>query len=203
MILICLASYTPLKPAEVPDSATLGLQLIDAVKKGHTDMVNALLEAGADPNIADSGGRTPLIWAADSRQKAIVDALLKANAKPNIADEFGRTALYWAAYRGDRDIAKALIDTGANPNIANQFGVTPLIEATIHKYKEIVNVLIAASANPLSRDEANRKAFYYAEDNETRNILRAAEEHWTRAKQPDPIQFLKAYIEKLLAHLWE
>jgi ankyrin repeat protein len=38
--------------------------LIDAAQSGEVEVVKALLKAGADPNLADSSGVTPLAWAA-------------------------------------------------------------------------------------------------------------------------------------------
>ncbi len=70
-------------------------------------VVAALLEAGADPKIADSDGVTPLMRAADRGDAARVAMLLKAGAPVDAKDLSGRTAMDWATARDD-DAGKAV-----------------------------------------------------------------------------------------------
>jgi ankyrin repeat protein len=66
------------------DSPSLGdPALLSAVKTGKAEMVGALLEAGADPNVSDQAGTTPLEAARKmpSERKAMVSLLLKAGAR--------------------------------------------------------------------------------------------------------------------------
>ena len=46
------------------------------------EMIAGLLEHGADANIADSSGRTPLWWAVNHARPKVVEALLRAGADP-------------------------------------------------------------------------------------------------------------------------
>jgi len=48
----------------------------------HTDTLRALVAAGADVNIADRGGQTPLALATARRYRAMVDILKAAGARP-------------------------------------------------------------------------------------------------------------------------
>ena len=68
-----------------------------------------LLNANAKPNKADSGGRTPLHWAARNGHTEVTKLLLDAAAHPNVRDREGETALYKAAYYGHTDVVKALL----------------------------------------------------------------------------------------------
>jgi hypothetical protein len=54
--------------------------LLLAVLYRHEAVVRVLLERGADPNIGDDGGRTPLAAARDENQLEMVTALLQAGA---------------------------------------------------------------------------------------------------------------------------
>jgi hypothetical protein len=70
--------------------------------KGNTQIVKALLEAGADPNIVDKDKRSPLIYAIiESLNPEIVALLLEHGADPNIPDKSksGNTAIDYAADR--------------------------------------------------------------------------------------------------------
>ncbi|MGK5085597.1 ankyrin repeat domain-containing protein, partial [Bdellovibrionota bacterium FG-1] len=57
-----------------------------------------LIELGANPNLADDSGRTPLLRAAgECNASRVVEALLRAGAKVNHYDLYGKTALINAA----------------------------------------------------------------------------------------------------------
>ena len=72
--------------------------LIAAVKKQDTDLVKKLLAEGANPNILDNNGRTPLILATMFsthpfyNDTEIYNHLLLAGADQNIRDKFGFVA---------------------------------------------------------------------------------------------------------------
>ena len=62
-------------------------------------LARILLDRGADINITNNFGITPLIVAAKSNREAIVQLLLKNGAMISAVDDCGRTALEWAQER--------------------------------------------------------------------------------------------------------
>ena len=80
-------------------------------------MTTVLLEAGANPNLQDEAGVTPLMVA---NSKDVVVALLKAGADPNLADKEGKTALMGA----DMELTKTLLAAGADPKKKDESGRT-------------------------------------------------------------------------------
>jgi ankyrin repeat protein/CHAT domain-containing protein len=78
----------------------------------------ALLAAGADVNVVDGSGWTPLHYAARDRHHDLLDALLAAGAavEPDSGDV--RTPLMLAAYNGNDYGAAALIRRAADPAAA-------------------------------------------------------------------------------------
>lgn len=71
------------------------------------DVLNELLAAGANPNLADADGLTPLMRAADRGDAERVRSLLEAKADPLAKDRLGRTARDWALSRDD-DIGRTI-----------------------------------------------------------------------------------------------
>lgn len=57
------------------------------------DLIVALLRAGADPNLANKSGVTPLMIAAREASTEVVQAILNGGGDPNLRNREGKTAL--------------------------------------------------------------------------------------------------------------
>jgi uncharacterized protein len=67
--------------------------MIAALVSDGLPMLNALLEAGADPRLRDHYGRTALFYAAERGEVRAAERLLAAGADPTVVNRRGRTAL--------------------------------------------------------------------------------------------------------------
>ncbi|NDC83880.1 ankyrin repeat domain-containing protein [bacterium] len=95
-----------------------------AVVYGRTEIVNYLLEKGADVNIPDTSGKTPLMFAATSLNKhEILKALLDRGAVIDARDQQGKTALMTAREEGN-DGAVKIMEAYA-PSEALQLVINP------------------------------------------------------------------------------
>ena len=67
--------------------------------KGSLEVLNLLLEEGADGNACNKWRETPLLIAANNGHKSAVGALLKHKADPSLCSEAGWSALTFAAHK--------------------------------------------------------------------------------------------------------
>ena len=93
-----------------------GLRPIEyAVVGGHVEATTRLLEHGADIDIRNNEGRTPLFHVArNGRPDSMARLLLANGADPEIADYFGMTPLLIAAARGHTDMIGILMEHGVS-----------------------------------------------------------------------------------------
>ncbi|WP_240624674.1 ankyrin repeat domain-containing protein [Aurantiacibacter odishensis] len=83
-----------------------------------------LLQEGANPNIADNRGRTPLIAAAQIGFIEGVQALVDAGARMDIGNETGETPLIAAVHARNVELIEVLVSAGADPDRADNAGRT-------------------------------------------------------------------------------
>jgi ankyrin repeat protein len=92
--------------------------LIAAVER-RSDWTAHLLRSGADPNLANRSGETPLIAAARIGYDDAVPWLLVSGAKVNAANRMGETALIIAVQQRRTRIIRLLLEAGADPDKAD------------------------------------------------------------------------------------
>ena len=120
-----------------------------SVLDGDIEAVKLFLLAGMNPNLKDTVGHTPLMFAAQNGHVGIVKLLLEDGANVNEQNNNGSTALMRVIDVTERqEIRKLLIAAGANINIKDRYGVTALYLALVHpnslnlllQYKADVNI---------------------------------------------------------------
>ena len=136
--------------------------LMLAARQGAVDGVGALIDAGADLNLADPDGTTALVMSIVNVHFDVATLLIEKGANPNVADGSGMAALYAAVDMhttgplinrpsrkptGEVDalaLVRMLLDHGANPNARLK---TP----TLQRYHNGGDPLLTDGATPLMR----------------------------------------------------
>lgn len=94
-------------------------------RRGDLGWLGLLYQKGANLNLKDREGNTPLILATITRWGEGVATLIRLKAQVNVQNRMGETALLKAVQARDVTLAKGLLDAGANPDIADNSGVSP------------------------------------------------------------------------------
>lgn len=93
---------------------------------GRRDVVEHLLQNGANVHARDDGGLIPLHNACSFGHAEVVQLLLKHGADPNARDNWNYTPLHEAAIKGKTDVCIVLLQHSADPTIRNTDGKTPI-----------------------------------------------------------------------------
>ena len=118
--------------------------------------LRGLLAAGADPNVANDYGATPLGEAAVAANTAVIEKLLAAGADANGIGKDGETPLMVLARSSNVEAARLLIQGGADVNAAEAWrGQTALIWAAAQKQPAMVKLLVDSGADPNARSKPN------------------------------------------------
>ncbi|CAG8441892.1 9450_t:CDS:2, partial [Acaulospora morrowiae] len=90
------------------------------------DMVKALINGGAEVNVRDNAGLTPLHEAVNAQNYDVVKYLLEAGANPNMGESDGvDTPLHDAVNLTNEEIISLLVVYGGDPDKMNLNGITP------------------------------------------------------------------------------
>lgn len=110
--------------------------LMQACRFGRADIVNILLQAGADINLTNHDGNNALWLACFSGDTATIEVLLEGGVDINKQNVTGATSLIYAASAGKATVVKLLLDAGADPHIKTQDDFTALdLAASPQTYK--------------------------------------------------------------------
>ena len=144
---------TPVSSATATRAAAPVSAVADAAARRDMAAVRALLQHGADVNVAQGDGMTALHWAARNGDNELAALLLRAKAGLTATTRVGAyTALHLAAEGGHAPVVATLLKAGADPAVATTTGVTALHLAALAGSADAVAALLDKGANVNARE---------------------------------------------------
>ena len=167
----------------VNDVARGRTPLMAAAARGSLPMVELLIAAGADVELAGEGGVTPLMLASRKGSVEVVARLLAAGASAKAKSKLGMTALHEAILGDTLETARILIDAGA-PLAGTQDGKAPepLALALIVNARAVLPMLEERGARlDWRRPGADYAVFLVLAGDRETLLKRALEDGWPAA----------------------
>ncbi|KAF7617896.1 ankyrin repeat-containing domain protein [Aspergillus flavus] len=133
-------------------------------------LFDLLIARGADPDLGDHTGETPVHWAAKAGDHEMVCLLLQKGALSDLPDKWGRTPLSRAAERGHNlAVERLLVDGRADSNSRDNRGRTPLSWAAESSHLQIVETLVNHGADVEIRDNEGQIPLWWFLNNTDRS----------------------------------
>jgi len=140
----------------------LDIMLFPAIAMGYYDVVLDLIEKGANKDLKDDTGKTPLMQCIVFGHEELAGLLIEKMAKLEEKDKNGWTALKYAAAAGNIRIALKLISANAKVNEKDFYGRTPLMEAAYYGHDQMVDIMLSSGGKAKEQDNKGKDASDHA-----------------------------------------
>ncbi|CAG8636760.1 20592_t:CDS:10 [Dentiscutata erythropus] len=152
--------------SNVPNSTTAQTLLAMSCKLGYDSMVDLLLNHGANPDVQDKDGETPLHQASRCGSSECCLLLIDKDANKEIREKYnGWTPLFLAVIEGHKETVTVLRESAANINIVDNSGWTPHMHAVFHGHFKMIDILRPPRETILSSFSADHNIMVSSQDN--------------------------------------
>lgn len=151
--------------------------LLYAIESKNANIVNLLIQNGANVDNKNTHGHKPLFCAVvmDDPDIAIIQLLVKSGANVNVKDKDGVAPLLLWAISSNKsvNIIQFLVESGANVDAKNAVGNTPLFYAIKIKNPDIIEFLVQQGANINAQDAQGKTYLHKTSDWQLAELLKS------------------------------
>lgn len=115
--------------------------------RGNCKVTQAVLEAGAQPDVCDTNNSTPIHWTARYGYSDCMSMLIKYSCDLNPQSCYGFTPLHLSSREGHTSCVELLLQANCKVDVYNEFGMTSLHIATVNNHLDIVKLLVQYRAD--------------------------------------------------------
>ena len=130
-------------PNEIVEDYSL---LHHAIRAGDADLVNTLVQNGADTSSPNCKKIPPIHFACEQKQNECLKMLIYNRADVNLKLANGCTPLFTAIAADNTEAVGILLENGADPNIQSGANDLPIFLAVDRKNSEVVDMLLASGS---------------------------------------------------------
>jgi ankyrin repeat protein len=145
-MLTIVVSLTAVVPASADDT------LAGLIQAGERAAALEMIRGGADVNVAQGDGTTPLHWAIYRIDAELAEALIEHGANPDVVNNYGSSPLAEAVKIADAGLVAMLLEAGADVELPNQEGQTALMLAARSGSSEVAELLVGHGADVNARE---------------------------------------------------
>jgi ankyrin repeat protein len=182
-------------------------ELIEAADENNVSEVLRLLRAGADVNVKNQHGWTPLHWAGIKGHVQVFQALREHGADIEVKSPSGKTPLHFACSYGNLPVVIELLNPndnngttttilgkrmrqGANTEAKTNQGNTPLHIAILSHHLPVLKALLSAGANILAANNGGRLPVHEAVSRRNPAVIKYLLQHAYATTRCLPLQEL-------------
>ncbi|KAJ5585203.1 uncharacterized protein N7459_005003 [Penicillium hispanicum] len=171
-----------------PDKGEDFHPLNETVSQRDIEGMRLLLAFGANPNIPDSPGKTPLLLAVEESFVDGATLLLKHGADANYrAKPELESPLSWSIANGKINLTQSLLAHGGNPNDETRNGSTVLIRVIRKRAPEqLTKILLEAGSDPNRKDNQGKTALCEAVQSDQPAAVATLLDHGANPNLPGP-----------------
>jgi ankyrin repeat protein len=151
--------------------------LHEACMRGFSNMVQPLVEAGADPSARDRFGQTPLDIALAYKNGNVVGALLRLGQNLKESQRIAEETMESATLRGQTEIVRILVDNGFDINKPAADGSSYLNDAALKGQQKMVQMLLEHGASVAVRNQTGGTPLHDAALSGNANVVALLLDH--------------------------
>ncbi|KAL0967558.1 hypothetical protein UPYG_G00253770 [Umbra pygmaea] len=166
----------------------------------HVNCVKILLQNGANPNIANKDGETPLYKVCSKPNKRIVHLLLKCGASVHDGCNRGVTPLHEAAAHDNVEICQILVEAGAEIHKTNIYGIDSFFTAAQYGSVNVLFFLMSKGADINCQASDGATPLYEASKNGCKEVVELLLKKKADANQPTKQGLLPLHVAVQKGH---